>query len=47
MDLLIDACLYELNLGGTELILVEFNKIFILLFVATIGTVPNCHSVHT
>ena len=47
VDFLSNACLYELNLGFTEVLSVELNKIFLLLFVATIGTVTNRHSVHT
>ena len=46
VNFLSNAYLYELNLGGTEVLLVELNKIFLLLFVATIGTVPHHHSVH-
>ena len=43
VDFLSNACLYELNLGFTEVLSVELNKIFLLLFVATLGTVPHCH----
>ena len=39
--------LYGMNLGGTGALYVQFNKIFLLLFVATFVTVPHCHSVHT
>ena len=46
VNLMSNACLYELNLCGTEVLLVEFNKIFLLLFVDTICTVPHRHSVH-
>ena len=41
------TCLYDINLGGNSLLSVGFNKIFLLLFVATFVTVPHCHSVHT
>ena len=44
VDLLSNTFLYELNLGGNKVLLVEFNKIF--LFVATIGRVPHRHSVY-
>ena len=46
-EFLINSCLYELNLGGTEVLLVDLNKKFLLLSLATIGTVPHHHSVHT
>ena len=46
MDLFNTICLYEINLGGTKVVSVHFNKIFLLLFVATFGTVPHRHSVH-
>ena len=40
------VCLYEINLGGTKVMSINFNKIFLLLFVATLDTVPHRHSVH-
>ena len=39
VEFLSNSCLYELNLGGTEVISVEINKISLLLFVAALGTV--------
>ena len=45
-DLFNTACLYDIRLGGTKLLYVDFNKIFLLLFVATFGTVPHRHYVH-
>ena len=41
-----NACLYELNLGVTEVLFVEFSKIFLFLFSANIGTVPHRHYMH-
>ena len=41
------VCLYYINLGGTKLLSIYFNKKILLLFVATFGTVPHHHSVHT
>ena len=38
--------LYKINLGGTEVLSVEFNKIPLLLFFANLVTVPHRHSVH-
>ena len=46
LDLFHTACLYDIILGGTKLLSVDFNKIFLLLFVATFVTVPHRHSVH-
>ena len=46
VNFLSNACLYEFYFGVTEVLFVEFNKVFILLFSATIGTVPHRHSVH-
>ena len=46
MNLLINAFLNELNLGGIEVISVEFNKKSLLFFVAAVGTVPHRHAVH-
>ena len=46
MDLFNTACLYGINLGGNKVLYVDFNKIFLLLFVATFGTVPHRNSVH-
>ena len=40
------ACLYDIRLRRTKVLSVNFNKIFLLLFVATFGTVPHCHYVH-
>ena len=45
-DLLSNTCLYELNLGGNEVLYKEFNKTFLLLFVAILGTVTNRHYVN-
>ena len=45
-DLFNYACLYDIRLGGTKLMSVDFNKIFLLLFVAIFGTVPYRRSVH-
>ena len=45
-DLFDTACLYDIILSGNKLLSVDFNKIFLLLFVATFGTVPCRHSVH-
>ena len=39
------ACLYVINLGGTEVLSIEFNKTF-LSFVSAFGTVPHRHFVH-
>ena len=47
VDLFNTACLYDMNLGGTEVLSVDLNKKFLLLFVATFGTIPHCNSVHT
>ena len=47
VDCLITTLLQELNLVGSEVISVELNKIFLLLCVATFGTVPHHNSVHT
>ena len=44
VDLFSNACLHELNLVATEVLSVDFNKIFLLLFVSTLGT--KSHSVH-
>ena len=41
VEFLSNACLYELNLGVTEVLSVEFNKIFLLIFVAILGNVPH------
>ena len=41
-----NACLYELNFSDTEVLFLEFNKIFLLLFYPTIVTVPHHHAVH-
>ena len=46
VNFLSNACLHELDLGGTEVMLVELSKIFLLLFVAKVSTVPHHHSVH-
>ena len=46
VDFFCTACLYDINLGGTEVLFVFFNKKIILLFVATFGTVPHCHYVN-
>ena len=46
VDLLINVCLYEVNYGGTEVLLREFNKVFLSLISSTIETVAYCHSVH-
>ena len=40
------ACLYIIRLGGTKVLSVDLNKIFLLLFVDTFGTAPNRHSMH-
>ena len=37
---------YDMNLGGTEVLSVKFNKTFLLLFVANFGTVPQRHYMH-
>ena len=37
---------YDSILVGTKVLSVYFNKIFLLLFVATFGTVPHSHFVH-
>ena len=45
-DLFNSAWLYDIRLGGTKVLSVDFNKIFVFLFVATFVTVPHRHSVH-
>ena len=35
------ACLYDIRLGGTKVLSVDSNKIFLLFFVATFVTVPH------
>ena len=47
IELLSNACFYVLNLGGTKVLSVESNKIFLLLFVVTLGTVPHHTSMIT
>ena len=39
--------LYDRRLGGTKVMSADLNKIFLLLFVATFATVPNCHPMYT
>ena len=46
-DFFNNACLYDIRLGGTKVMHVDFNKIFLLLFVATFGAVTHRHYVHT
>ena len=46
VGLFINSCLYEMNLGETEVLYVEFNKKYILLFFVTFGNVPHHHYVH-
>ena len=46
VDLLSNTFLFVLNLGRTEVISTDFSKIFLLLFVDTLGTVPYHHSAH-
>ena len=46
LDLFNTTCLYDIILGGTKLLSVDFNKIFLLLFVATFVTLSHRHSVH-
>ena len=38
--------LYDIMLGGTKVPSVDFNKMFILLFSTTFGTVPHRYSMH-
>ena len=45
-DLFNTTCLYDMNLGAAEVISVEFNKIFLLIFFDTFGIVPHRHSLH-
>ena len=46
VELLSNACLYELNLGGTGVLSIEFNEIFLLLLFTTLGTLPQSHYGH-
>ena len=46
MELFSTTCLYDMNLGAAEVISVEFNKIFLLIFFDTFGIVPHRHSLH-
>ena len=46
VELFSNAYLYDKKCGGTEVLSVEFNKIFIFLSVANFGTVPHRHLVH-
>ena len=41
-----NTCLYDIRLIGTKVMSVYLNKIFLLIFVATFGTVQHHHSVH-
>ena len=46
MVFLSNACLYKFKLDGTGVLSVEFNKIFLLLFVTALGTVPHRNYLH-
>ena len=46
LELFNTSCLVDINLGGTKVLSINFNKIFLLIFVATFGTIKHHHSVH-
>ena len=46
MDLSNTACLYCMNLGGNNELYLNFYIIFLLLFVANFGNIPNRHYMH-
>ena len=41
------ACLYNIRLGGTKVVSINFNEIFLVLFIANLGTSLHRHSVHS
>ena len=45
-DLFDTAYLYDIRLGGTKVLSVDFNKMFLLIFVSTFGTIPHRNSMH-
>ena len=46
VELFSTTCLYGMNLGGTKVLSVDFNEIFLLLFVVTFGNFPHHHSLY-
>ena len=40
------TCFYDIVLGGTKVLSIDFNKILLLLFVANFDTFPYRHSVN-
>ena len=45
-DLFNTTCLYDIIFCGTKVLSVDFNKLFLLLFVNNFGTAPHRHSIH-
>ena len=45
-DLFDTTCVYDIKLGGTKVLSIYFNKLFILLLFSTFGNAPRHHSVH-